>query len=107
MGSSRVARGGRPRVEGMSGKGTSAKKKEEGSSKGTEEKKKLVQDIIDEDDEFEEFPRENWEKKDEDQQDEKLWEDKWDDDDVDAQFSVQLRKEIEKAINSFGKAQRK
>merc|ERR1712141_821108 len=45
-----------------------------------------------EDDEFEEFPAEKWEAKDEDPTDVNVWEDNWDDDTVEDDFSIQLSK---------------
>ena len=50
--------------------------------------------LLEEDDEFEEFPSEEWDSKDEDQSDINVWEDKWDDDTVQDDFSVQLRNEL-------------
>jgi 26 proteasome complex subunit DSS1 len=50
--------------------------------------------LLEEDDEFEEFPSEEWDTKDEDQSDINVWEDKWDDDTVQDDFSVQLRNEL-------------
>ncbi|KAK9720073.1 26S proteasome complex subunit SEM1 [Basidiobolus ranarum] len=47
-------------------------------------------DALEEDDEFEEFPAEDWNETEEDQ-DTHLWEDNWDDDDVEDDFSQQLR----------------
>jgi len=59
----------------------------------TEEKKKTVDlGLLEEDDEFEEFPAEEWDKKDEDATDVNVWEDNWDDDTIEDDFSVQLRK---------------
>jgi len=65
--------------------------------------------VLEEDDEFEEFPVQDW---DDSQTDlanlagagaagsaaggDKLWEDNWDDDDVEEEFSTQLRGELEK-----------
>jgi hypothetical protein len=66
----------------------------------------IPQDILDEDDDFEEFEVEDWGIEQEEQQrtsngtvtiveDVKLWEDNWDDDEED-DFSVQLRAELNK-----------
>ncbi|XP_065053909.1 26S proteasome complex subunit SEM1-like [Rhopilema esculentum] len=52
--------------------------------------------LLEEDDDFEEFPAEEWKAADEDEEDAKLWEDDWDDDNVDDDFSKQLRAELEK-----------
>ena len=57
-----------------------------------EEKKKAVDlGLLEEDDEFEEFPAEEWDQKDEDETDVNVWEDNWDDDTVEDDFSLQLR----------------
>ena len=63
--------------------------------------KQHSQDILDEDDDFQEFQEEDW-GNDQDEQnnaameDVQLWEDNWDDDDIDDDFSMQLRAELEK-----------
>ncbi|XP_078451413.1 26S proteasome complex subunit SEM1 isoform X2 [Lampetra planeri] len=46
--------------------------------------------VLEEDDEFEEFPAEDWTGLDEDE-DTHVWEDNWDDDNVEDDFSNQLR----------------
>ncbi|XP_070995521.1 26S proteasome complex subunit SEM1-like [Oncorhynchus clarkii lewisi] len=51
--------------------------------------------LLEEDDEFEEFPAEDWTGLDEDE-DGHVWEDNWDDDNVEDDFSNQLRAELEK-----------
>ncbi|KAE8596297.1 hypothetical protein XENTR_v10016043 [Xenopus tropicalis] len=51
--------------------------------------------LLEEDDEFEEFPAEDWTGLDEDE-DTHVWEDNWDDDNVEDDFSNQLRAELEK-----------
>eukprot|EP00343_Euplotes_focardii_P006756 CAMPEP_0205818942 /NCGR_PEP_ID=MMETSP0206-20130828/1059_1 /ASSEMBLY_ACC=CAM_ASM_000279 /TAXON_ID=36767 /ORGANISM="Euplotes focardii, Strain TN1" /LENGTH=75 /DNA_ID=CAMNT_0053111857 /DNA_START=36 /DNA_END=261 /DNA_ORIENTATION=+ len=51
-------------------------------------------DLLEEDDEFEEFQRETWGAAQEDDEDTKLWGDDWDDDDVDEGFATQLRAEL-------------
>ncbi|NP_001078914.1 26S proteasome complex subunit SEM1 [Xenopus laevis] len=51
--------------------------------------------LLEEDDEFEEFPTEDWTGFDEDE-DTHVWEDNWDDDNVEDDFSNQLRAELEK-----------
>jgi len=48
--------------------------------------------LLEEDDEFEEFPAEEWDRKDEDSTDVNVWEDNWDDDTVEDDFSIQLSK---------------
>ncbi|XP_062519382.1 26S proteasome complex subunit SEM1-like [Corticium candelabrum] len=52
--------------------------------------------LLEEDDEFEEFPIEDWMATDEDPGDAHVWEDNWDDDNVEDDFSQQLRAELEK-----------
>merc|ERR1712080_100743 len=51
--------------------------------------------LLEEDDEFEEFPAEEWDAKQEDQTDVNVWEDNWDDDAIEDDFSIQLRSELE------------
>merc|ERR1712061_960142 len=51
--------------------------------------------LLEEDDEFEEFPAEDWTNRDEDPSDVNVWEDNWDDDNVEDDFSVQLKSELE------------
>ncbi|KAG6813906.1 hypothetical protein H0H92_005755 [Tricholoma furcatifolium] len=89
------------------------------TSKATETKPKVVEEkqpetthhlgVLEEDDEFEEFPVADW---DDSQTDlahlaggapgaaksggDKLWEDNWDDDDIEDEFSTQLRNELAK-----------
>ncbi|XP_005299919.2 26S proteasome complex subunit SEM1 isoform X1 [Malaclemys terrapin pileata] len=50
--------------------------------------------LLEEDDEFEEFPAEDWAGLDEDE-DAHVWEDNWDDDNVEDDFSNQLRLQSE------------
>eukprot|EP00095_Tigriopus_kingsejongensis_P001681 maker-scaffold1518_size37722-snap-gene-0.18 protein:Tk01681 transcript:maker-scaffold1518_size37722-snap-gene-0.18-mRNA-1 annotation:"26s proteasome complex subunit dss1-like" len=50
--------------------------------------------LLEEDDDFEEFPAEDWEAPDEDKADVNVWEDNWDDDTVEDDFSIQLRAEL-------------
>ncbi|XP_040287166.1 26S proteasome complex subunit SEM1 [Bufo bufo] len=62
----------------------------------TAEKKPQVDlGLLEEDDEFDEFPTEDWPGCDEDE-DAHVWEDNWDDDNVEDDFSNQLRAELEK-----------
>ncbi|XP_054263649.1 26S proteasome complex subunit SEM1-like [Macrosteles quadrilineatus] len=65
-------------------------------SKNDKDKPKSDLSLLEEDDEFEEFPAENWTGKDEDDADMNVWEDNWDDDNVEDDFNVQLRAELEK-----------
>merc|ERR1711860_320638 len=50
--------------------------------------------LLEEDDDFEEFPAAEWDSKEEDTKDANVWEDNWDDDNVEDDFSVQLRSEL-------------
>ncbi|CDO55623.1 similar to Saccharomyces cerevisiae YDR363W-A SEM1 Component of lid subcomplex of the 26S proteasome regulatory subunit [Geotrichum candidum] len=55
---------------------------------------------LEEDDEFEDFPIEDWDDNDTKLDGpETLWEEKWDDDDADDEFSIQLREELRKVAN--------
>ncbi|XP_012276308.1 26S proteasome complex subunit SEM1 [Orussus abietinus] len=60
------------------------------------DKSKVDLGLLEEDDEFEEFPAEDWTAKDEDNEDISVWEDNWDDDDVEDDFNQQLRAQLEK-----------
>merc|ERR1712043_60400 len=51
---------------------------------------------LEEDDDFEEFPTEDWGEEQENKDDMHVWEDEWDDDDVEDDFSQQLRSELAK-----------
>merc|ERR1711971_200784 len=64
------------------------------SLKMTTEKKAVDLGLLEEDDEFEEFPAEEWDSK-QDQTDVNVWEDNWDDDAIEDDFSIQLRSELE------------
>ncbi|CAA7267171.1 unnamed protein product [Cyclocybe aegerita] len=82
------------------------------SSKPAEESKAETQPhlgLLEEDDEFEEFPVADWKDSETDlahlggaapgaakSGGDKLWEDNWDDDDIEDEFSVQLRNELAK-----------
>ena len=52
------------------------------------------------DDEFEEFPADEWSADEEDAEDVNVWEDNWDEDTVEDDFSKQLRAELDKASKS-------
>jgi len=52
------------------------------------------QNPLDEDDDFEDFPSDDWEVQ-KDQEDAKYWEDNWDDSDIEDEFSKQLRAELQ------------
>ncbi|CBN75991.1 expressed unknown protein [Ectocarpus siliculosus] len=60
------------------------------------EEKVPVAEVLEEDDEFEEFAEANWDETAEDQEDLQQWQDDWDDDDMDDDFCNQLRAELEK-----------
>ncbi|XP_055357062.1 26S proteasome complex subunit SEM1-like [Paramacrobiotus metropolitanus] len=66
----------------------------------TEPKRSRVADLLflDDDDDFEEFPQEDWGKADENKDDEKAtaWSEKWDDDELEDEFSKKLQAELEK-----------
>ncbi|KAH9976200.1 DSS1/SEM1 family-domain-containing protein [Lactifluus volemus] len=66
--------------------------------------------VLEEDDEFEEFPVQDWDDSQTDlahlggvapgaakSEGDKLWEDNWDDDDIEEEFSAQLRNELQKS----------
>ncbi|WPG99643.1 Hypothetical protein R9X50_00246200 [Acrodontium crateriforme] len=58
---------------------------------------------LEEDDEFEDFPVENWAKEEEvgaQANNTHLWEESWDDDDTTDDFSMQLKEELKKADSS-------
>uniref|UniRef100_T1J0B8 26S proteasome complex subunit SEM1 n=1 Tax=Strigamia maritima TaxID=126957 RepID=T1J0B8_STRMM len=64
------------------------------------ETKKIDLGLLEEDDEFEEFPAEDWTGKAEDDEDVNVWEDNWDDDNVEDDFSKQLSKVTTKNVTS-------
>ena len=51
---------------------------------------------MEEDDEFEEFPAEDWKAVAEDEKGDEVWEENWEDDNIEDDFSQQLRAELEK-----------
>ncbi|KAL0809417.1 hypothetical protein ABMA28_011601 [Loxostege sticticalis] len=55
------------------------------------DKQKVDLGLLEEDDEFEEFPAENWGTEDADDEDVSVWEDNWEDDIVQDDFNQQLR----------------
>ncbi|PPQ67497.1 hypothetical protein CVT25_006038 [Psilocybe cyanescens] len=93
-----------------------SKSKTAESSKSEEKSKNETQpnlSVLEEDDEFEEFPVADWDDSKTDlahlggaapgsakSGGDKLWEDNWDDDDVEDEFSVQLRNELAKTKSS-------
>lgn len=52
--------------------------------------------ILEEDDEFEEFPAEDFATTKDDEDEVNVWEDNWDDDNVEDDFNVQLKAHLEK-----------
>ncbi|ETN61662.1 26S proteasome complex subunit SEM1 [Anopheles aquasalis] len=66
------------------------------SDKESKEKPKLDLGLLEEDDEFEEFPAEDWVANKEDEEELSVWEDNWDDDNVEDDFNQQLRAQLEK-----------
>ena len=58
--------------------------------------KKLDITSLEEDDEFEEFPVEEWSQEDLDSEDKRLWEEHWDDDVVETPLIEQLKLELNK-----------
>ncbi|PAA93164.1 hypothetical protein BOX15_Mlig009011g1 [Macrostomum lignano] len=75
-------------------------KDKESSSAGANASPKKDVGMLEDDDEFEEFPTEDWGPADEEGSDDpdavNVWEDNWDDDDVEDDFSKQLRAELAK-----------
>mmetsp|Transcript_30649 Transcript_30649/g.33499 ORF Transcript_30649/g.33499 Transcript_30649/m.33499 type:complete len:87 (-) Transcript_30649:75-335(-) len=57
--------------------------------------KKSVLELLEEDDEFEEFEGTAWEDQVGSAEDQQLWKDDWEDDDVNDDFTQQLRAQIE------------
>ncbi|KAG4075421.1 hypothetical protein HA402_015074 [Bradysia odoriphaga] len=58
------------------------------------DKDKVDLGLLEEDDEFEEFPAEDWASK-ENEEELNVWEDNWDDDNIEDDFSQQLRTQLE------------
>ncbi|KAI5302028.1 hypothetical protein KEM56_001116 [Ascosphaera pollenicola] len=60
--------------------------------------KNLKPAVLEEDDEFEDFPVEDWPQEEQDASGntDHLWEESWDDDDANEDFSRQLKEEIQK-----------
>lgn len=53
-----------------------------------------VYEIVEEDDEFEEFEDEGWMDRKEEDEEKHYWADDWDNDDVNEEFAAQLRQEL-------------
>ena len=68
--------------------------KNEDDKKIADNKKSIDLGLLEEDDDFEEFPSEKWDKNEEDTTDVNVWEGNWDDDNVEDDFSTQLRGEL-------------
>merc|ERR1712035_47518 len=51
--------------------------------------------VLEEDDEFEEFPAEDWKQVNDDEKVDEVWEENWEDDNIEDDFSIQLRAELE------------
>ncbi|EDS34157.1 hypothetical protein CpipJ_CPIJ010440 [Culex quinquefasciatus] len=66
------------------------------ADKENKEKSKVDLGLLEEDDEFEEFPAEDWAGTKEDEEELSVWEDNWDDDNVEDDFNQQLRAQLEK-----------
>jgi 26 proteasome complex subunit DSS1 len=58
-------------------------------------------DILEEDDEFEEFEQQEWASTEEDTEDPTLWQDGWEDDDYNPEFTQQLRAELQKTDDTM------
>ena len=57
---------------------------------------RTLADVLEEDDEFEEFEQEHWGAAEEDASNAKQWQDNWDDDDIEDDFTKSLRAELAK-----------
>ncbi|KAG8458221.1 hypothetical protein KFE25_001513 [Diacronema lutheri] len=64
-----------------------------------DQKKEEDLDMLEEDDEFEEFEAESWDLTAEDAEDQQLWQDDWDEDDAKNDFTQQLRAELAKPVS--------
>lgn len=62
--------------------------------------RRVAQDMLEEDDEFEEFEQESWDVAAEDAEDQQLWQEGWDEDDTEGDFTQQLRAELAKHASS-------
>ncbi|VDN54988.1 unnamed protein product [Dracunculus medinensis] len=69
---------------------------DEKKDSAVEDTKKMEIDTVEEDDEFEEFPLQDWQAKESNDEEEELnvWEDNWDDEVHENDFSKQLREEL-------------
>lgn len=78
----------------------SKEKASENKDKKEETTEKGEMAFLEEDDEFEEFPAEDWQEADEDHEDANIWVETWDDDDIEDDFNQQLKAELEKATKA-------
>jgi len=67
-----------------------------GKDEAATKDKKLDITSLEEDDEFEEFPVEEWSQEDLDTEDKRLWEEHWDDDVAETPLIEQLKQELNK-----------
>eukprot|EP00617_Octactis_speculum_P019081 CAMPEP_0185765168 /NCGR_PEP_ID=MMETSP1174-20130828/26720_1 /TAXON_ID=35687 /ORGANISM="Dictyocha speculum, Strain CCMP1381" /LENGTH=74 /DNA_ID=CAMNT_0028448113 /DNA_START=21 /DNA_END=245 /DNA_ORIENTATION=+ len=72
------------------------KKAEEPKPEAQEEEKPTVLEVLEEDDEFEEFAEKDWDETAEDNEDIRQWEEDWDDTEIDDDFCNHLRAELAK-----------
>merc|ERR1711962_9586 len=84
----------------MSDKKKDAKDTKEVEKEEEKDKKNEGLGLLEEDDEFEEFPADEWSAGEEDAEDVNVWEDNWDEDTVEDDFSKQLRAELERVTKS-------
>ena len=64
------------------------------SKNAKEETKQQVNEIVEEDDDFEEFEDEGWMERKEAPEEKQYWADDWDNDDINEEFAAQLRTEL-------------
>ena len=62
----------------------------------TKPAERTLADVLEEDDEFEEFEQEHWGAAKQDESDAKQWQDNWDDDSAEDQFVKNLREQLSK-----------
>uniref|UniRef100_A0A336KZ04 26S proteasome complex subunit SEM1 n=1 Tax=Culicoides sonorensis TaxID=179676 RepID=A0A336KZ04_CULSO len=65
------------------------------TDKKDKDEKKIDLGVLEEDDEFEEFPAEDYLETKETEEELTVWEDNWDDDDVEDDFNMQLQAQIQ------------
>lgn len=64
-------------------------------SEKDKDKGKVDLGLLEEDDEFEEFPAEDWNTADQTEEELSVWEDNWDDDNVEDDFNQQLKAQLQ------------